>query len=226
MTIDRISRKKPGCRTPPLITRIVPRFSTRNSRLVPSRAFVTWVSGLSPLTARVRAIENVAPDAVSGPPTAPSKAATAMTSETMSREGRRMWVRMRPSLRHTRQSVGCRLPLGCSPQVVHAARGTTPFVLGQEPLAQPDRCRRDLDQLVLGDEFERALEGHRPWRREPQRLVVGVRPDVGELLLLGRVDVHVARAAVLADDHALVHLDTCADEQIRTLLQIEQPVRV
>ena len=44
-------------------------------------------------------------------------------------------------------------------------------------------------------------------RRQAQRLVVRVRPDVGELLLLGRVDVHVARAAVLADDHPLVDLD-------------------
>ncbi len=46
----------------------------------------------------------------------------------------------------------------------------------------------------------------RRWRRQAQRLVVAVRPDVGELLFLGRVDVHVARSAVLADDHPLVDL--------------------
>ena len=64
----------------------------------------------------------------------------------------------------------------------------------EQPLAQPDRLRRDLDQLVDRDELDRGLERERPRRRQPQRLVVGVGPDVGELLLLGRVDVHVARA--------------------------------
>src|SRR3954447_16531082 len=53
-----------------------------------------------------------------------------------------------------------------------------------------------------------------------------VRPDVRELLLLCRVDVHVARPRVLADDHSLVDLDAGADEQLGPLLEIEQPVRV
>ena len=70
------------------------------------------------------------------------------------------------------------------------------------------------------------LEGERPRRRQPERLVVGVGPDVGELLLLGRVDVHVARPAVLADDHALVDLDAGADEQLGPLLEVEQAVGV
>ena len=86
--------------------------------------------------------------------------------------------------------------------------------------------RRDLDQLVLGDELERRLEGERPWRRQAQRLVVGMGPDVGELLLLRRVHVHVAGAAVLAHDHALVDLDAGADEQLGALLEVEQAVGI
>src|SRR3954447_26757963 len=72
------------------------------------------------------------------------------------------------------------------------------LVLREEPLPEADRLGRDLDQLVLGDELEGVLEGQRRWRREAERLVVGMGPDVGELLLLGRVDVHVARSSVLA----------------------------
>ena len=63
------------------------------------------------------------------------------------------------------------------------------------------------------------LEGERPRRRQPERLVVGVGPDVRQLLLLGRVDVHVARPAVLADDHPLVDLFAGADEQLGPLLR-------
>ena len=106
------------------------------------------------------------------------------------------------------------------------ARRAPAVVLRQRPLAQPDRQRRHLDQLVAGDELERGLEGDRAGRRQPERLVVRVGPDVGELLLLGRVDVHVARPAVLADDHALVDLDAGADEQLGALLEVEQAVGV
>ena len=54
------------------------------------------------------------------------------------------------------------------------------------PLAQPDRVRRDLDQLVRGDELEGALEGHRTGRRQPQGLIVGcVRMLVSFFSLVG-----------------------------------------
>ena len=45
---------------------------------------------------------------------------------------------------------------------------------------------------------------------------------VGELLFLGRIDVHVVGAAVLADDHALVDLVAGRDEQLGPLLQAVQ----
>ena len=52
-----------------------------------------------------------------------------------------------------------------------------------------------------------------------------VRMLVSFFSLVG-VDVHVARAAVLADDHALVDLDAGADEQLGALLEVEQAVGV
>ena len=85
---------------------------------------------------------------------------------------------------------------------------------------------RHLDEFVGRDELQRGLERDGTWRGQPERLVVRVGPDVRQLLLLGRIDVHVARARVLADDHALVDLDAGADEQLRTLLEVEQAVRV
>jgi len=48
--------------------------------------------------------------------------------------------------------------------------------------------------------------------------------DVGLLLLLGGVDVHVVRACVLADDHALVDLDARPDEHLAPLLEVVEGV--
>jgi hypothetical protein len=62
-------------------------------------------------------------------------------------------------------------------------------------------------------------------RDEPHQLVPGRRPDVRELLLTSGVDVHVIRARVLTDDHALIHLSSRADEERSALLQVEQGVR-
>src|SRR5438270_12544685 len=104
-------------------------------------------------------------------------------------------------------------PTGCGPSCCSASAGPAPgartsatgaaelpverpapltlaLVLRQGALAEPDGVRGDLDELVLGDELEGGLERQRPRRRQSQRLVVGVGPDVGELLLLRRVDVH------------------------------------
>ena len=111
-------------------------------------------------------------------------------------------------------------------QVLRSSDLPPPLVLRQRPFAEPDRLRGDLDELVAGDELERGFERERPRRRQAERLVVAVRSDVRELLLLGRVDVHVARPAVLADDHPLVDLDARADEQLRPLFEVEEAVGV
>ena len=87
------------------------------------------------------------------------------------------------------------------------------------------RLGRDLDALVLAAELQALLE-REPLRRDQLLEVVGGGgPDVGLLLLLGDVDVHVVGAGVLADDHALVDLGGGLDEEHAALLQRRHGVR-
>ena len=111
-------------------------------------------------------------------------------------------------------------------RVLVAPALAAPVVLRQRPLAEADRGRRDLDSSSAAMNSIADSRVSRPRRRQPERLVVGVGPDVRELLLLRRVDVHVARSGVLADDHPLVDLDAGADEQLGALLEVEQAVGV
>src|SRR5690606_17982907 len=62
------------------------------------------------------------------------------------------------------------------------------------------------------------------WRLEDDVLVRSGGADVGQLLPLGDVDLHVAGAGVLADDHPLVDLDARADEERASLLEIVERV--
>ena len=72
----------------------------------------------------------------------------------------------------------------------------------------------------------RHCSSEQPPRRDQLLEVVGGRgPDVGLLLLLGDVDVHVVGARVLADDHALVDLGRRLDEHHAALLQVGHGVR-
>src|SRR6476646_11104213 len=91
--------------------------------------------------------------------------------------------------------LGGRVALRGLPAILLTALLATPIVLGQRPLPEPARLRRHLDELVARDELDRGFEGERPRRRQPERLVVGVGPDVRQLLLLGPVYVHVGRPA-------------------------------
>src|SRR5204863_10073 len=87
-------------------------------------------------------------------------------------------------------------------------------------LAQAERLRRHLEQLVLADPLEALLEVHGAGRGELGGVVRGGRAHVGELLLLGDVDVHVGVARVLADDLALVDLQTGAHEHHAARLEV------
>src|SRR5215216_4433688 len=94
----------------------------------------------------------------------------------------------------------------------------------QDPLAQPQLGRGDLDQLVGADPLDGLLQRQDGGRDQPDGLVRGVGADVGLLLLAGRVDVDVLGAGVLADDHALVHLGAGADEQLAPLLELPEGI--
>jgi len=51
------------------------------------------------------------------------------------------------------------------------------------------------------------------------------RTHVGQLLFADDVDVEIVVAAVLADDHALVHIDACSNEKDTAILQAMQRIR-
>src|SRR6185369_2216290 len=72
----------------------------------------------------------------------------------------------------------------------------------EESLAQADRLRGDLDQFVVLDILQGGFQSQLPWRLQLDVLVAGLGPHVRELLFLGRIHVHVARARVLTDDHS------------------------
>src|SRR3954469_5744091 len=71
--------------------------------------------------------------------------------------------------------------------------------LVEDDLANAHGGRRDLDALVLAAELERLLEAELARRHEPDELVTRRGAHVGELLLLGDVDVHVVVTGVLTD---------------------------
>src|SRR5689334_14248264 len=94
----------------------------------------------------------------------------------------------------------------------------------QDRLAEPDRGWSHLDALVLGAELERLLQAEDPRRDQPLKFLTSGLADVGDLLLLGDVHVHVVAARVLADDHALVDLGARRHEQRAALLEVEHGV--
>ena len=86
-------------------------------------------------------------------------------------------------------------------------------------LPQPQRVGRDLDALVGAQELERTLERERARRDQADEDVGRGGADVGLVLLLGRVDVEVLGARVLAHDHPLVDLLAGADEEAAPVLE-------
>ncbi len=104
------------------------------------------------------------------------------------------------------------------------APGALAVVFLERTLAQPDRRRSDLHQLVVLDELHRLLEGVANRRREHDVLVAARGADVGELLALERIHHEVVVAAVDADDLSLVDLVAVGDHELPALLQVEERV--
>src|SRR6478735_8028093 len=103
-------------------------------------------------------------------------------------------------------------------------RGAGALAGVEDDLADADRLGRDLDALVLAAELEALLEAQLARRDDLLEVVRGGGAHVGELLLLGNVDVHVVGAGVLADDHALVDLCRRVDEERAALLEVDHGV--
>src|SRR5690606_22028821 len=94
----------------------------------------------------------------------------------------------------------------------------------EDSFAKTNGVGGDLDDLVLIDPVERALDRELLRRGEHDVLVTPGRSDVRELFLAHDVDVEVGGAVVLADDHSLVHRRTRDDEELSAGLEVEQSV--
>src|SRR6476661_2364380 len=103
-------------------------------------------------------------------------------------------------------------------------RGSGALAGVEDDLADADGLGRHLDALVLAAELEALLEAELAGRHDLLEVVRGGGAHVGELLLLGDVDVHVVGAGVLADDHALVDLRRRVDEERAALLEVDHRV--
>ena len=99
-----------------------------------------------------------------------------------------------------------------------------PIVLLQHALAHADRARRDFDEFVICDEFERLFEIKLDGRREQQVFIGARRTDIGELFGLQRIDHEIVIARMDADDHALVDFVRMTGEQAPAFLQTEQGI--
>src|SRR5919202_5072103 len=118
-----------------------------------------------------------------------------------------------------------RLYLDQAVRALALALEAIPLAGAEDALAQPDGLGRDLDQLVLGDPFQRLLQAHLPRRSEDDVVVARRRANVGELAAARHVHVQVAWVRMLADDYAFVHRGYRPVEERAALLQIEERVR-
>ena len=94
----------------------------------------------------------------------------------------------------------------------------------EDGLADAQRVRRDLQQLVVSEEFEALLQAHLLGRDQTQRVVRAGGTHIGQLLLLADVDGDILLLGADAHDHALVHRHARADEQLTALLRVEEAV--
>ena len=94
----------------------------------------------------------------------------------------------------------------------------------QDLLADAQVLRGDLQQLVLCQELQAALQAQLADGDQAQSVVGAGRTGVGQVLGLADVHVHILAGSGVADDHALVHLLAGAHQQGAALLSVEQTV--
>src|SRR5204863_199999 len=83
----------------------------------------------------------------------------------------------------------------------------------EHALAQADRLRRQLDQLILVDELDRGFQRERDRRGQEELLVGRRRPNVRQLLGLRRVHDQIVVARVDADDLPAIDLHARREKQ-------------
>src|SRR2546422_675312 len=132
-----------------------------------------------------------------------------------------------PSLRRSRREsmrrgAGSRREAGRS---LHLADRAVAVLLGEEALADAERLRRDLEELVVGEKLDRVVQRELANPVELHRDIRRAAPHVGEVLLADHVYLEVALADVLSHDHALVDLDAGVEKELPPILRRVQTER-
>src|SRR5207302_10105246 len=108
---------------------------------------------------------------------------------------------------------------------LHLTDRTVAVLLGEKAFADAVSLRRHLEQLVVGEELDRVVERELADAVELRGDVGVAAPHVREVLLAYDVHLEVALADVLADDHALVHLDPRIEEELPPIPRGVEPER-
>ena len=109
-------------------------------------------------------------------------------------------------------------------ELLHLALGLHALLVVEDLLADAQVLGSDLQQLVLSQEFEAALEAQLADGDEAQSVVRAGSTGIGQVLGLADVDIDILAGSGVADDHALVDLLAGAHQQSTALLRVEQAV--
>ncbi len=91
-------------------------------------------------------------------------------------------------------------------------------------IAHPYRLRREFNEFLLVDPFQRRVEPHHARRRKPYRLVMSHRPDIRQLLLAANIHRQVGLTRVLAHDHPFIDRFAWLNKKSAALLQVKDSV--
>src|SRR5436190_7069018 len=114
---------------------------------------------------------------------------------------------------------------GHSGGALHLPDRAIAVLLSEKAFADAVGLRRDFEELVVGEELDRVVERELADAVELRGDVGVAAPHVREVLLAYDVYLEVALADVLADDHALVHLDAGVEEELPPILRGVEPER-
>ena len=108
--------------------------------------------------------------------------------------------------------------------LLQLALGLHALVVVQDLLADAQILRGDLQQLILCQELQAALQAQLADGDQAQSVIGTGSTGIGQVLGLADVDIHILAGSGVADDHALVHLFAGAHQQGAALLSVEQAV--
>ena len=108
-------------------------------------------------------------------------------------------------------------------ELLHLALGLHALLVVEDLLADAQVLGSDLQQLVLSQELEAALEAQLADGDEAQSVVRAGSTGIGQVLGLADVDIDVLAGSGVADDHALVDLLAGATSRVPRCCALNRP---